>query len=152
AKVTGGNVVGTAIRALGNAPAGIVGAGFKATSLMTYVKKPITLFKHRDDREFLAQIEAVDELMDNMYAYPGRAMGQAYHRLFHRNELASGELQGPTRMVNLADVRVPVMNVAGKTDVLAPLGAVHHVGSLLPNAKEVRLEVAPGGHLGVLTG
>jgi polyhydroxyalkanoate synthase len=27
-----------------------------------------------------------------------------------------------------------------------------HVGKLLPNAPEVRLEIAPGGHLGVLTG
>jgi polyhydroxyalkanoate synthase len=42
--------------------------------------------------------------------------------------------------------------VAGETDVLAPQPAVHHVGNLLPNAREVRLEIAPGGHLGVLTG
>ncbi|HVS28156.1 MAG TPA: alpha/beta hydrolase, partial [Solirubrobacteraceae bacterium] len=133
-RLTGGNVVGTAIRALGGAPARIVGAGFKATALTTYLKKPITLMRHRDDREFLAHIEAVDGLMDNMYAYPGRAMGQAYHRLFHKNELATGTIAGPTRMVELADVRVPVMNVAGCNDVLAPLSAVHHVGDLLPNA------------------
>jgi polyhydroxyalkanoate synthase len=29
---------------------------------------------------------------------------------------------------------------------------VHHVAELLPNAPQVRLERAPGGHLGVLTG
>jgi polyhydroxyalkanoate synthase len=42
--------------------------------------------------------------------------------------------------------------VAGETDVLAPRAAVHHLGELLPNAPAVRLETAPGGHLGVLTG
>jgi polyhydroxyalkanoate synthase len=45
-----------------------------------------------------------------------------------------------------------VLSVAGETDVLAPQPAVHHLGDLLPNAPEVRLETAPGGHLGVLTG
>ena len=29
---------------------------------------------------------------------------------------------------------------------------MHHIAELLPNAPEVRLETAPGGHLGVLTG
>ncbi len=45
-----------------------------------------------------------------------------------------------------------MLSVAGTTDVLAPRPAVHHVGELLPNAPQVRLETAPGGHLGVLTG
>ncbi len=35
--------------------------------------------------------------------------------------------------------------------MLAPAAAVHHVGELLPNAAAVRLETAPGDHLGVLT-
>ncbi len=45
-----------------------------------------------------------------------------------------------------------MLSVAGAADVLAPEAAVRHVGDLLPNAAEVRLETAPGGHLGVLTG
>jgi len=151
-KVTGGRIVGTAFRMSGGIPAQIVGTGFKLMSLPTYVKKPVTLFKHRDDREFLAQIEAVDGLMNNMLAYPGRATQQVYQRLFHGNELASGKIQGPNRLVDLADVRVPVMNIAGRSDGLVPVASAHHVGELLPNAPEVRLETAPGGHLGVLTG
>jgi polyhydroxyalkanoate synthase len=151
-KVTGGRVLGTTFRILGGAPPQLVGPAFKATSLMVYVKKPITLFKHRDDREFLAQIEAVDGVMNSMLAYPGRAVLQVYQRLFHENDLADGKVQGPKRLMDLADVRVPVMNVAGLSDVLVPVAAAHHVGELLPNAPEVRLETAPGGHLGVLTG
>jgi polyhydroxyalkanoate synthase len=45
-----------------------------------------------------------------------------------------------------------VLSVAGLGDVLAPRAAVEHVGSLLTGSPEVRLETAPGGHLGVLTG
>ena len=77
---------------------------------------------------------------------------QVYQKLLMRNELATGKIQGPNKLVDLADVRVPVMNVAGSKDVLVPVAVAHHVGELLPNAPQVRLEIAPGGHLGVLTG
>lgn len=151
-KVTGGRVLGSVFKVMGGVPAQIVGPAFKATSITTYLKKPITLIKHRDDREFLAQVEAVDGLMNSMLAYPGRATLQVYQRLVQQNDLADGTIQGPKKLVKLADVRVPVMNIAGATDVLVPVAVAHHVGSLLPNSPDVRLEIAPGGHLGVLTG
>lgn len=151
-KYTGGRIIGGVLKVLGGLPAKIVGPAFKATSVMTYLKKPITLIKRRDDREFLAHVEAVDGVMNSMLAYPGRATLQVYQRLVQRNELADGKIQGPNKLVDLADVHVPVMNVAGTSDVLVPVVVAHHVGELLPNSPDVRLETAPGGHLGVLTG
>jgi polyhydroxyalkanoate synthase len=152
AELTQGTVAGSLFRALGGAPAPLVSAVFKATSPVTCLNKPLTLWKYRDDRDFLAQIEAVDDLMNTMRAYPGRATLQAYHRLGVRNELAAGTVRGPDKDIHLADVDIPVMNVAGSGDGLVPVAAAHHVGGLLPNAPLVRLEVAPGGHLGILTG
>jgi polyhydroxyalkanoate synthase len=151
-KYTGGRVIGTGVKVLGGLPSQIVGPLFKATSLTTYLKKPITLIKHSDDREFLAHVEAVDGLMNSMLAYPGRATLQVYQRIVQQNDLADGKVQGPKKLVDLADVRVPVMQVAGASDVMVPVEVAHHVGELLPNSPEVRLETAPGGHLGVLTG
>ncbi|MFL6023277.1 MAG: alpha/beta fold hydrolase, partial [Marmoricola sp.] len=151
-KYTNGNVVGSVFKAMGGVPAMIVGPAFKATSVTTYLKKPLTLWKYRDDREFLGHIEAVDGLMNNMLAYPGRATLQAYQRMAIKNELATGTIQGPNKEVRLADVKVPVMNIAGATDVLVPVAVAHQVGEILPNSPDVRLEVAPGGHLGVLAG
>ena len=90
--------------------------------------------------------------MASMHAYPGRTFGQLYHQFFRVNALAGGSLVLADHAIDLADVRVPVLSVAGETDVLAPQPAVHHLAELLPNAPEVRLETAPGGHLGVLTG
>lgn len=151
-KVTGGRLVGTALKAAGSVPAPLVSIGFKATALPVYLKKPRTLWNRRQDREFLGQIQAVDALMNNMLAYPGRATIQVYQRMALRNELATGRVQGPNKMVDLADITVPVMNVAGATDVLVPPPVAHHVGSLVPNSPDVRLPESPGGHLGVLTG
>lgn len=151
-KVTDGTLIGGVFKAMGGVPAKIVGPAFKMTAIATYAKKPLTLYKYRDDREFLAHIEAVDGLMNNMLAYPGRATLQAYQRLALKNELATGTIQGPNKEVRLADITVPVMNVAGSSDVLVPVAVAHQVGELLPNSPDVRLEIAPGGHLGVLAG
>jgi polyhydroxyalkanoate synthase len=150
--LTGGRIIGTGMKAMGSIPAPLVSLGFKATSLPTYLKKPRTLWSRRNDREFLGQIQAVDQIMNNMLAYPGRATLQAYHRMTLRNELATGRIQGPNKLVDFADITIPVMNVTGKTDVLAPQASVQHVAEIIPNSPDVRLPIAPGGHLGVLTG
>jgi len=150
--VTGGRIIGTGMKLMGSIPAPLVSLGFKATSLPTYLKKPRTLWTRRNDREFLGQIQAVDEIMNSMLAYPGRATLQAYHRMALRNELATGKIQGPNKLVDFADITIPVMNVGGKADVLAPLASVQHVAEIVPNSPDVRLPVCPGGHLGVLTG
>ena len=152
AGLTRGQLVTTLYRLLGGAPAPLVRTGYRLAAIDKQVLKPYTVLTHLHDRDFLAQIEAVDDFMGKMHAYPGRTFGQLYHRFFRVNELAGGRLRMTGGTVDLADVRVPVLSVAGKSDSIAPRGAVHAVADLLPNAPEIRLRVAPGGHLGVLTG
>ena len=150
--LTGGRLGTLAYRALGTAPAPLVQRAFRLTSLDKEIGKPLAMLLNLDDRDYLAQLEAVDRFMSNMLAYPGRTFGQLYHRVLRSNDIARGRIQLAGRTLDLADVRVPVMAVAGTGDGIAPVGAVHHVGRLLPHAAEVRLTTAPGGHLGVLTG
>jgi polyhydroxyalkanoate synthase len=152
AAVTQGQIVTQLYRALGGAPAPLVKRGYQLAGLDKYVMKPWTIVSHLHDRELLAQIEAVDAFMDSMQAYPGRTFGQLYHRFFRSNDLAGGQLALSDRTLDLADVRVPVLSIAGRGDGIAPVAACHHVGELLTGARSVQLETAPGGHLGVLTG
>ncbi|WP_445148291.1 alpha/beta fold hydrolase [Baekduia sp. Peel2402] len=152
ANVTNGLFATLAYRAMGGAPAPLVKRAFQLSSLDKYLTKPLAVGMNLHDRDFLAQIEAVDAFTGNMTAYPGRTMGQLYHQFFRVNDLADGRLELGEDDIDLADVKVPVLAVAGKDDVLAPRAAVHHVGSLLTGASEVQLKSGPGGHLGVLTG
>ncbi len=152
AALTQGQVVTQLYRLLGGAPAPLVKRGYQLVGIDKYVLKPWTILRNINDRDLLAQIEAVDAFMDGMHAYPGRTFGQLYHRFFRTNDLADGRLALSDRTLDLADVRVPVLAIAGEGDGIAPVAACHHVGDLLPAAASVRLETAPGGHLGVLTG
>ena len=137
---------------LGGAPAPLVKRAYQLAGFDKYVTKPVAIIQNLDDREFLAQIEAVDRFMDSMLAYPGRTFGQLYHRFFRTNDLASGFLDVNGRRISLSDVRQPVLSIAGSGDGIAPAGSVHHIGDLLPSAASVTIDTAPGGHLGVLTG
>jgi polyhydroxyalkanoate synthase len=47
---------------------------------------------------------------------------------------------------------VPVLVFGGATDGIAPVPAVRAVVPMLTKSPEVRFEVVPGGHLGMLTG
>jgi polyhydroxyalkanoate synthase subunit PhaC len=152
ASVTGGALGTTLYRMLGGAPAPLVSLGFRATAIDRYLTKPVVIAQHLHDRDWIAHSQAVDEYMASMLAYPGRTFGQLYHQFFLVNELAGGTLELGDHRIDLAKIDVPVLSVGGTADVLAPIDAVHHVGSLLPNSPDVRLETAPGGHLGVLTG
>jgi polyhydroxyalkanoate synthase len=152
-RLTGGALVSALYRALGGAPAPLVSRAFQLTAWDRYLTRPLFMATHMHDRETIAHLEAVDAYMAHMAAYPGRTFGQLYHAFFRVNSLAGGKVElRRGEEIDLADVRQPVLSVAGRADVLAPEAAVRHVGELLPSAQEVRLETCPGGHLGVLTG
>jgi polyhydroxyalkanoate synthase len=152
AKLTGG-ALGTALyRTLGGAPAPLVSAGFRLTAIDRLISKPRFVIEHLADRETLAHTEAIDRYMSRMLAYPGRTFGQLYHEFFRTNTIANGIVKLGDETIELDKVKVPVLSVAGEADVLAPKAAVHHVAELLTGSPLVRLESAPGGHLGVLTG
>jgi polyhydroxyalkanoate synthase len=154
---TRGTILTALTRALGGAPKPLVQRMFQMSSFTRYVTKPLAIASNLDDADFLAQLEAVDAFTGGMTAYPGRTFGQLYHRLFRANDLADGQLSlraadGVARVIDLAKVSVPVLVVAGATDSIAPRKSVQRVVSLLTGSPLVRSVIAPGGHLGVLTG
>jgi len=150
--LTGGYLLTPFYRALGGAPSYVVERVFWATGIDKQITKPLAILQNLGDRDYLAQIEAVDHFMDNMIAYPGRTFGQIYHRFFRANDLVEGGLDLNGRIISLSGVRVPALVIAGRNDTIAPRKAVERIVPLLENAPSVRFETAPGGHLGVLTG
>ncbi len=152
--ITGGLLTTGLVRTLGGIPGRLNGLIYRWLDPVKQIKKPLIQLQSRDDPDTLAQIEAVDVLMDTMEAYPGRSISQIYHSLIRTNRMSEGQLHlRHGRVIELDAVEVPVMAIAGTGDLFfAPPASAHHVATLLTNSPQVRLETAPGGHLGVLTG
>src|SRR5689334_15777019 len=151
-RLTDGGIVTRIYRAMGGAPKPLVRRAFQLSSGTKLLTKPLATLQHLDDAEWLAQIEAVDRFTANMIAYPGRTFGQLYHRMLKNNQLNTGKVNLSGHQIDLAAIKVPVLVFAGNTDGIAPIPSVKAIVPLLPNAKEVRFEIVPGGHLGMLTG
>ena len=113
AAVTGGQIGTQLYRVLGGAPAPLVKRGYQLAGIDKYVMKPWTIMSNLGDADLLAQIEAVDAFMGRMHAYPGRTFGQLYHRFFRTNDLANGRLALTDQTIDLADVTVPLLAIAG---------------------------------------
>lgn len=139
-------------QALGGAPKPLVRWAFQLSSFQKLVTKPLAIATHLDDQDFLAQLEAVDRFTANMIAYPGRTFGQLYHRFVKGNALVTGSIELDGRTISVGNITAPVLVFGGSTDGIAPIPAVKAVVPLLTKAKDVRFEIVPGGHLGMLTG
>jgi polyhydroxyalkanoate synthase len=150
--LTNGGIVTQIYRLIGGAPKPLVRRAFQLASVQKLVTKPYVRLRHLDDAEFLAQLEAVDRFMDNMIAYPGRTFGQLYHRMVRNNALKDGVIDINGHDIRTDAITLPVLVFAGNTDGIAPINSVRSLVRLLPNASEVRFEIVPGGHLGMLTG
>jgi polyhydroxyalkanoate synthase subunit PhaC len=138
-------------RAVGGTPQPLSWA-FQRAAFQKLVTKPLALAWHLDDADYLAQVEAVDRFTASTTAYRGRTFGQVYHRLLTGNALVDGTFAVRGRMVDVADVAAPVLVFAGVSDTIAPVPAVKAAVPLLTGSAEVRFEIVPGGHLGMLTG
>jgi polyhydroxyalkanoate synthase len=141
-----------AYRLLGGAPVPLVRRASQLSSFNRLVTKPIAIAAKLDDADFLAQLEAVDRFTARTARYPGRTYGQLYHRLLDGHALAGGTLTLSGREVSLADLRVPLLAVAGADDGIVPVESVRPVVDLATGAEDLRFEIVPGGHLGMLTG
>ena len=125
---------------------------FQLSSFQKLVTKPLAIARNLDDADYLAQIEAVDRFTANMIAYPGRTFGQLYHRLLKGNALVDGTFEVGDRTLSVGDITAPVLVFAGAADGIAPVASVKASVPLLTGSQEVRFEIVPGGHLGMLTG
>jgi polyhydroxyalkanoate synthase subunit PhaC len=151
--VTGGfGAITRLYQAAGGPPQPLVRWALGLSAFQRLVTKPLAIARHLDDADYLAQIEAVDRFVGAMTAYPGRSFGQLYHRLLKGGGLVGGTFEVGDRPVALGSVTAPVLVFAGANDAIAPIDAVHAGEMHLTGSREVRFEVVPGGHLGMLTG
>ena len=152
ASITGGRILGSVNRLMGGIPPWLVRNSFKLTALERELTKPWFIARNADNTEKIDQMKSIDGFMAAMPAYPGRLFNQIWHRLMLANDLATGGLQLGDRTIDLGNITVPVLAVAGTSDVIAAVPVTRAIIDVLTRAPSVRFETAPGGHVGVLVG
>lgn len=145
-------VVGAVVRAAGGIPSPLVKLSYRSTALSREFTKPWFIATNLADTTALARMSAIDRFMATMPGYPARFYTQMHTNLIMGNALATGRLRLGGHRLHLADVQVPVLTLAGATDVIAPAPSVAAAPGVLTGAPSVRVETVPGSHLGMVAG
>lgn len=151
-RLTGSQPLAAATHLMGGVPALVVQLGFRSTALHRELTKPWFIVRNLHDTETLARMSAVERFMGAMPGYPARLYSQMHERLVVANDLASGRVHLGTRVIELANLQVPVLAFGGSTDAIAPMACATPITEVLTGAPSVRFEAVPGSHLGLLAG
>ena len=150
ASAAGGPVLATAQALLDLLPVPRMLRSIGLGHLDELLTAPLTVLARLDDRDFLAQLEAVDALRALVGTHQ-QLIGCYLREMVDADALATGRVAVGARAVDLSDLQRPVLLLAGEDDVVAPPRSVRAGAAVLTGA-EVAVTTGPGGHLGVLCG
>jgi len=118
-----------------------------------FVDKYLDLYRHIEDRSYIARTEQFEEWYENAIDLPGRYYLQAIDDLFKNNRFAKGEFTGLGRRLSLKDITIPVYLLAGEDDDITTHEQVFNAEALLGTArKDIEKRLVPGGHIGLFMG
>ncbi|WP_374611803.1 alpha/beta hydrolase [Gordonia sp. (in: high G+C Gram-positive bacteria)] len=151
-KPVGTAPVTMALRALGGIPAPLVRLAYRGTAWQRELKKPGYILRNADDTDALTRMKAIDRFQETMPGYPGKVSEQMWENFIMRGELGDGVLDFGGRVVDLAEVAVPVALFGSHRDAIVSWAAAHHGVGLLSGAPRVEFTTVETSHLGLIAG
>ena len=142
------------VNAVGHVPAWLTQPAFQILKPMGQAAKALRLFQNLDDPKFLEFFRCLETWINDNVAIPDRFFVDLVDTLYKKNALVEGGIvftkfkPGPVRLEN---VIVPLLTIAAEQDHIVPhksaTAAQERFGS-----KVKRVELLPGGHIGVVVG
>ena len=96
-------------------------------------------------------LSAVIEWVDDGVPFPGEAFRSWVLDFYRHDRLARGELELRGRRVELSNVRIPLLSIAGEDDVICPLPQAEATMNLVGSRDKAFLALA-AGHVGLMAG
>jgi polyhydroxyalkanoate synthase subunit PhaC len=103
------------------------------------------------DREFVESHTTTSRFLNDMLAYPGRLIQDMFVKLAIDNDLSRGSIELDGRTVEFGRIAASVLVFAGEADNLVTPDAARKSLDLIAS-RDKTYRLAPGGHMGVLSG
>jgi polyhydroxyalkanoate synthase len=118
------------------------------TTIGTYVR----LWERLGDDDFdVAGWQSLYRWVNEGVPFPSAAYRQWITDFYQENKLVLGQLQIDGRLVDLANIRCPMLNVAASADQIAPRPTTRVITQLVSSADTEEI-VLKGGHVGIVVG
>jgi polyhydroxyalkanoate synthase len=135
----------------GNVPASSVFESMRLVNPTGSVSGYADLWQHLHEDEFVQAYQALMGWARDHIPMSGGVYRQLVELFVKRNLLVTGRVPLGQRVVDLADIRCPVLNIVGGQDNIVPPAATAPLSELLTNADVTDL-VLPAGHVGLIVG
>ena len=140
------------VNTYGNLPTDLAYAGTALLNPVTnYVGSQVTMWELILREKPMNSWMAMNKWANDPIPMPGGAYKQWIKDFFQHNRLVKGEMTLRGRRVDLSNIKVPVLNIAGKKDHLVFLSQVEPAMDLI-GSEDKDLFVLDAGHVGLLTG
>jgi polyhydroxyalkanoate synthase subunit PhaC len=143
--------VQTLLRQIGNVPGALPGTLLKLTTPVKSVTRHAKLMSRLWDDEFVKTFESVNHWVNDFIPYPRDAFHQFVADFVRDDKFRRGEVRLADGVVDLRQVRVPLLAFGGQHDTVAPIASTRTITRWVGSADRTFVEV-PGGHIGVVAG
>lgn len=133
----------------GNCPAWIIHANFVAMAPVHHtLGKYIDLYRQRTRAGYTDTFELFERWIHSDVPLAGQLFQELSTDIFRHNRLMAGQLSVGGRVVNLRNIRCPVLNIVGEyDDVVHPRSSFPFINLL--GAKDTETLVFSAGHMGL---
>lgn len=136
----------------GNVPADFFSSSFPWLVPTASLVKARTVFERHQDRKFMESFMALDIWATENTPFPGEAYRQIIKLGYQENVLRNtGEWNLGERVARLADVKMPVLNLAAKYDHISPVESCTILGELVAS-RDTTTKTYDASHLGIALG
>lgn len=141
------------VDAFGNCPPEFLQVSFQLLRpVANWIEKPIRFYEHMHEDQFLEDFLTTETWLQDNIPVPGEVYRQFVKYLYQKNLLTQNRMPVGKHIVNLRNIRCPVLNIMAGKDDLVPSGQSEPFNQLV-GSKDQRVVVLQGsGHIGLAIG
>jgi polyhydroxyalkanoate synthase subunit PhaC len=138
--------------AFGNIPGDLIDTGNRMLKPVTnYVGTYVNMWERIFEEKPMETWLAMNKWVNDGPPFPGAAFRQWITEFYQQNKLARGEMVLRGRRIDLSNIRVPLLNIAGKKDHICTLPQAEATMNLV-GSEDKEFFVLDAGHVGLMTG
>lgn len=140
------------VESFGNVPSELIDNSMQMLKPVTnYIGIHASMWERLLDEKPMETWEAMNKWVKDGTPFPGAAFKQWIRDFYQQNKLAKGEIELRGRRVDLSNIEIPLLNIAGEKDHICPLPQAKATTNLV-SSKDKEFFVLDAGHVGLLTG
>ena len=141
----------TLIDETGNVPPDAIANSFKVLKPTGDLTTYANLWENLWNDQYLEGYQAMTQWTRDHIPFPGACFRQTADLLSRKNQLATGKVDLGDRVVDLADITCPFLNVVAENDHIVPVDAVGPLTDLVGSQDKTELRLR-AGHVGLVVG